>query len=319
MLDVVGFSTRMGRDDVGTTERVVALHGEVAALAGTHGGRVVHTAGDSVFAEFESIVAALECAVAIQQRIAKDESEDRLMVRIGLHFGDVLVHDDDLFGDGINLAARLEALAPPGGIAVSEVVVQEVGSRIDFEDWGTHALKNIARPVRVFVVPPSALGFPDSDTGQAEESGVPVEAAAAVEEVAALIRERVAAKRAYVGEPGDAPRIRRRPRGVSGVLGSGGFWMRLVLGGLMLAAVPSGWTTNGLYTLAGAVLVSGAAGDLAGAAVRRRGVGALTSAVGLALGALALDGTVGRAIVWAAAAATGGPALVAVLRRSDPS
>jgi adenylate cyclase len=118
MADIVGFSRMMGRDDEGTTERVVRFRSGVETLTESHGGRVVDTAGDSVFAVFESIVMALECATAIQQWLAKDDGEDRIMVRIGLHFGDVLVHDTSLFGDGVNIAAvssnwRRQVASPP--------------------------------------------------------------------------------------------------------------------------------------------------------------------------------------------------------------
>lgn len=325
MLDIVGFSRMMGRDDEATTERVVRFQGEVAALAGAHGGRVVDTSGDSVFARFDSIVAALECAAAIQSWLAKDDSPDRLLARIGLHFGDVLVHGEDLFGDGVNIAARLEQLAPPGGIAVSEVVFQEVGARLPFHDAGWYTLKNIDRKIRVHVVAPEHFGFPpapvaaDSDGPEMVIDGLG-EGVEAVRDVAALVRERVAAKRALAGRPvtvGDGGLVEvAAPRTMGRVLGSGGFWLQVAVGALLVGSHPAGWTSNGFYPLLGAVLVAGAVGALARAVTGHRGFGALffAGAAGVC-GWLFFDGAVSRGIVWALAAAALGPA-IAGFRRS---
>lgn len=328
MVDIVGFSRMMGRDDEGTTARVVQFHAEIETLTVNHGGRVVDRAGDSVFAVFESIVLALECASAIQQWLAKDDREDRIMVRIGLHFGDVLVHDDSLFGDGVNIAARLEQLAPAGGIAASEVVYQEVGGRIPFKDAGLHHLKNITRPIRVLVVPPEHFGFPPQPTAADPATGsAAVEGAEALREISALIKERVAEKR--LGRTPEvsledeieeiAERTRRKsakkPARVRDVLVSGGFWFSAVAGGLLVASHPGGWTSNGLYPVLGAVWLSAAVGELLGAATRRRGMRSLTLAAALGLsGWLFLDGTVSRAIVWVLAAAALGPAFAGMRR-----
>ena len=330
MADIVGFSRMMGRDDEGTTERVVRFRSGVETLTVSHGGRVVDTAGDSVFAVFESIVLALECASAIQQWLAKDDGEDRIMVRIGLHFGDVLVHDTSLFGDGVNIAARLEQLAPAGGIAASEVVYQEVGGRIPFRDAGLHTLKNIARPIRVYVVPPEHFGFPPApvgDTPDAAATAVVVEGAEAVREIAALIKERVADKRlrripdAALEQEIDeiaertGRRASRRPATLGEVMASGGFWFALASGSVLVASHPSGWTSNGLYPVVGALLVGSAAGSLLRVATGRRGMRALALAVALALSAwLFLDGAVSRAMVWVLAAAAVGPAIAGMRR-----
>jgi class 3 adenylate cyclase len=328
MTDIVGFSRLMSQDDEGTTERVVRFHAEVETLAASHGGRVVDTAGDSVFAVFESIVLALECAVALQQWLAKDDREDRLMVRVGLHFGDVLIHEDSLFGDGVNIAARLQQLAPPGGIAASEVVHQEVGGRIAFRDAGTHTLKNIARPIRVFVVPPEHFGFPPAPVGAPPEAAAAAltEGAEAVREIAGLVRERVAAKRARdaatdrledeIEEIAEhSGRRRRDPLTVGKVLASGGFWFSSAVGGLLVASYLTGWTANGLYPVLGALLVALEGGSLLRAMTRRRGMQSLAVAVALALSAWwFLDGTVSRAIVWAVAAAALGPAIAGMRR-----
>jgi hypothetical protein len=323
MADIVGFSRMMGRDDEGTTARVVRFRSEVETLTVNHGGRVVDTAGDSVFAVF---------ATAIQQWLAKDDGEDRLMVRIGLHFGDVLVRDDSLFGDGVNIASRLEQLAPAGGIAASEVVYQEVGSRIPFKDAGLHALKNIDRPIRVYVVSPEHFGFPPAAVGDSSDatdvtSTAAAEGAEAVREIAALIRERVAEKRlsripgssleeeveAIAGRTGH--KVSGEPTTVRGVLASGNFWLLLVAGGLLVASHPGGWTSNGFYPVLGAVLLAAAVGSVLSAATGRRGMRslALTVALGLA-GWFFLDGTVSRAIVWILAAAALGPAIAGMRR-----
>jgi Adenylate and Guanylate cyclase catalytic domain len=330
MADIVGFSKMMGRDDEGTAARVVRFHSEVETLTVSHGGRVVDTAGDSVFAVFESIVLALECASAIQQWLAKDDGEDRIMVRIGLHFGDVLVHDTSLFGDGVNIAARLEQLAPAGGIAASDVVYQEVGSRIPFKDAGLHTLKNIARPIRVYVVPPEHFGFSPTPVGSVPDTGASatVEGADAVREIAALIKERVAEKRLGHSPTGPveeeleaiAERTGRKAAKkrltVRDVMASGDFWFSLAAGSLLVASHPSGWTSNGIYPVLGALLVATAVGSLLRGATGRRGMRSLTMAVALGLsGWLFLDGTVSRAIVWVLAAAALGPA-IAGMRRS---
>ena len=315
MLDIAGFSRMMGRDDEGTTDRVVRFHDEVETLVTANGGRVVDTAGDSVFGAFESIVAALECATAIQQGLAKDDDPDRIMVRIGLHLGDVLVEDDRYFGDGVNVAARLQELAPVGGIAASEMAHHEVAGRLPWRDAGVRRLKNIARPVRVFVAAPANFGF-GAVTEPAELEGLPVPA-----ELAELIRDRIAEKRrrhpgVELPEGDDAPPRREHPRTVSGVLAAAGFWMQAAVGTLLVVAWFNGWTANGAYPFVGSILLGGAVGALLRGALRRPGVGRLVSALGLAAGSFFLGGAVPRAIAWVVAAAIAGPALVTVARGS---
>jgi len=359
-LDIVGFSAMMSRDDEAATARVVRFHRRVETLIGDHHGRVVDTAGDSVFAVFDSIVDAVECAGAVQRGLATADdavesaaevrrgsvtSADAIMVRIGLHFGDVLIEGDNLYGDGVNIAARLEDLAPPGGIAVSDVVYQEVRNRLPFVDGGSHTLKNIDRKVRVYRVPPEAFGHPApagvDDTGdELDDLELTIDGledgTIAVRDVAAAIREQLAKRaarrtlrdRAALGSTGGddepalpppPPEAPHRPRRLSDILGCAGFWVRLSGGVLLLASRPSGWTENGLYPLLGAILVAGPVGSLIAAIVGRRSTrgGAfalLVSAIGLAAGALFLEGTVSRAVVWVLAAATGGPALVTMIR-----
>jgi class 3 adenylate cyclase len=179
-LDVVGFSAMMGRDEEATTDRILALHRAVSDAVGAHGGSVAGTAGDSVLASFDSIVGAVTCAERIQKALASaDESAGaRIRARVGVHLGDVIVDGDTVFGDGVNIAARLEQAAEPGGILVSEAVYQQVKGRVDlpFEDAGVRRLKNIADPVRLYRVPASALGgdAPERAMRSAPSTGVEV-------------------------------------------------------------------------------------------------------------------------------------------------
>jgi len=157
--DVAGYSRLMGADEEGTHER---LQGHVRELVDPktteHRGRVVKNTGDGFLAEFPSVVDAVHCAVEIQRGMIDREPEVpadiRIRFRIGVNLGDVIVEEHDIFGDGVNVAARLESLAAPGGICVSRVVRDQVRDRLDyaFEDLGEQGVKNIARPVRVYRV-----------------------------------------------------------------------------------------------------------------------------------------------------------------------
>jgi len=124
-----------------------------------HRGRIVKTTGDGLLVEFASVVDAVRCAVELQHAIASRNDriakERRIEFRIGINLGDVIIEDDDIYGDGVNVAARLEALAEPGGICVSKVVRDQVRDKVDFgfEDLGEQQVKNIARPVRVYRIP----------------------------------------------------------------------------------------------------------------------------------------------------------------------
>ena len=165
MVDVSGFSRMMGRDEEGTTARIREFHVRTRSLVEAHEGRVVDTAGDSVFGEFDSVVHAVRCAQVIQHTQAAINAalqpEDRIETRIGVHLGDVIVQDYHVYGDGVNIAARLEAAADPGGICVSEAVYQQVRTKLDltFEDLGVQALKNIDYPIRVYRVRPPQPGL----------------------------------------------------------------------------------------------------------------------------------------------------------------
>ena len=157
--DVVGYSRLMGVDEEGTHERLQAhLRELVEPKIKEHHGRTVKNTGDGFLAEFASVVNAVRCAAELQRAMIDREAEvpedRRIRFRIGVNLGDVIVEDGDIFGDGVNVAARLEALAEPGGICVSRVVRDQVRDRLDFafEDMGEQRVKNIARPVRVYRV-----------------------------------------------------------------------------------------------------------------------------------------------------------------------
>ncbi len=157
-VDVVGYSRLMGEDEVGTA-RAVREHREAARpIVADCGGRVVKTTGDGLLLEFPSVVAAVECAIAIQklmvERSADAPEAKRIVYRIGVNLGDVLIDGDDILGDGVNIAARLEGLCEPGGVLISGAAYNHVRGRIDadFVDLGEKDLKNIARPVRVHAV-----------------------------------------------------------------------------------------------------------------------------------------------------------------------
>jgi adenylate cyclase len=163
--DVAGYSRLMGVDEAGTLASVTSHISEVFEPEITaHHGRIFKTMGDAVFAEFASVVDAVQCAIAVQEGMQKRNSEipeeRRIEFRIGVNLGDVIVQDDDVFGDGVNVAARLEGLATPGGIVVSGMVHEAIRSKLDaaFDDLGLQAVKNIAEPVHAFCIQKTASG-----------------------------------------------------------------------------------------------------------------------------------------------------------------
>ena len=146
--DMVGYSRLMGTDEVGTLERLKACEAEVIEPAVAHfGGRIVKRMGDGYLVEFASVVSAVECATAWQL-----DAREPIIFRIGIHLGDVIVEADDIFGDGVNIASRVEGLADPGGLAISDDAYRQVRDRLDsqWRDGGEREVKNIARPVRVW-------------------------------------------------------------------------------------------------------------------------------------------------------------------------
>lgn len=166
--DAVGYSRLMADDEIETVRTVRAFGAELAGLVEGHRGRVVDFTGDNLLAEFPSAVDATRCAVEIQNalrtRNAARAPERRMEFRIGLHLGDVLVEGERIYGDGINIAARLESLAPSGGICLSDMIHRQVHNKLDlsFEDLGDQTLKNLPDPIRVYRVagPPPAPAAP---------------------------------------------------------------------------------------------------------------------------------------------------------------
>jgi len=176
--DVVGYSRLMGCNEVGT---LTALNGRRAEVIepriSDHKGRVVKLTGDGLLAEFPSVVNAVECATSIQKEMRArnvDLPEDRrIELRIGINLGDVIAEGDDIFGDGVNIAARIESVGRPGGVAVSAAVRDHIGNKLDigFEDMGDQQLKNIAQPVRIYEVISAGSTESAAATGTAVEPG----------------------------------------------------------------------------------------------------------------------------------------------------
>src|SRR6516162_2381922 len=156
--DMVGYSRLMGLDEAGTATALREHRAAAVPLITQHGGRIVKTTGDGLLIEFGSAVGAVECALALQrlatERNAGIASERRMQWRIGVHIGDVLIEGEDILGDGVNIAARLEGIAEPGGICTSEDAFRQVRGKVEveFADLGEQSLKNIARPLRVYRV-----------------------------------------------------------------------------------------------------------------------------------------------------------------------
>src|SRR5260370_27615172 len=162
--DVAGYSRLMGADEEGTLARLKAHQRElIDPKIREHRGRIVKTTGDGILIEFPSVIEAVSCAVAVQQgmveRNAETPEEQRIIFRVGLNLGDIIVEDGDIHGDGVNIAARLESIAEPGGICISEDAFRQVRGKVDaeFADIGEQSLKNIARPLRGY---PIVLGRP---------------------------------------------------------------------------------------------------------------------------------------------------------------
>jgi class 3 adenylate cyclase len=263
MADVAGFSRLMARDEEGTTREIQAFHARVRERVAEHEGRIVDTAGDSVFGEFDSVVLATRCAQAIQAdqalRNASTPRDQRIETRIGVHVGDVIVEEYKIYGDGVNIAARLEALAEPGEILVSEAVYQQVRNKVDaeFSDAGVRALKNIDHPVRVYRLIPSAL--------------VPV--------------QRAVEAPAQVAGPRGA-RLPRDARSLADVVLQPNIALPLVVGLAMLVSPILLFPTAGLLPAGGSVLTGLTLGRVAD---RRRGRrGGLLVGLGLGLAACAL-------------------------------
>src|SRR5262249_50638133 len=156
-VDVAGYSRLMGADEAGTLAALKAVRRElVDPKIAEYRGRIVKTTGDGLLLEFASVVDAVRCAIEVQTAVAERAGNvpgnRRILFRVGVNVGDIIIEGDDIFGDGVNLAARLQEIAAPGGITLSHAAREQVGARLDaaFHDDGEHSLKNIARPVRVW-------------------------------------------------------------------------------------------------------------------------------------------------------------------------
>jgi adenylate cyclase len=177
--DVVGYSGLMEIDETGTLARLKANRAQIFdPHVASHGGRVFKLMGDGALVEFPSVVAAVDCALAIQAATEETERElpdgKRIRYRIGINLGDVIIDGDDIYGDGVNVAARIQALAPAGGIALSKMVRDNVEGKIAraLEDTGDHSLKNIERPVHVYVVGSSPRS--EAKSAQSDRRGLSV-------------------------------------------------------------------------------------------------------------------------------------------------
>jgi len=156
--DVAGYSRLMGLDEVGTARTLRGHRVVTDALVAKHGGRLVKTTGDGVLLEFPSVVDAVECAVAVQA-VMTERNEGvpvgrRMLFRIGINLGDIMIEGEDILGDGVNIAARLERIAEPGGICISSSAYEHVRGKVavEFTNLGEQTLKNIARPIRAYAV-----------------------------------------------------------------------------------------------------------------------------------------------------------------------
>jgi adenylate cyclase len=174
--DVAGYSRLMGLDEEGTLTRLKALRkGLVDPAIASHRGRIVKTTGDGMLVEFASAVDAVRCAVEVQRGVtgqnADATTDIRIEFRIGIHVGDIIIDENDIFGDGVNIAARLEGIAEPGGVCISDDAQRQVRGKVDFasEDLGLQTLKNIAEPMRAWRVQLQSVAKaqPGSLAGQA--------------------------------------------------------------------------------------------------------------------------------------------------------
>ncbi len=177
--DVVGYSRLMGADEVGTLRALKSVRKDLVdpALA-AYGGRIVKTTGDGLLVDFASVVDAVACAVAIQRKMAernKDIPQDkRIVLRVGINIGDIIIDGNDIFGDGVNIAARLESICEPGGLCISDIARDQVRDKLPltFADGGEQQVKNIVRPVRVFALSPQAVAeAPELEAGRSAPAG----------------------------------------------------------------------------------------------------------------------------------------------------
>ncbi len=192
--DVAGYSRLMGADEVGTLAALKAHRAEaIDPKLAQHHGRIVKTTGDGILIEFPSVVAAVQCAVEIQEdlraRNASVPPEKRIELRMGINVGDIIVESGDVFGDGVNIAARLEQLAEPGGICISRAAYEQVRDKLafKFEDCGQQSVKNIARPIRVYRFAAEGTSVPPPARANAPPRRVAAMGAVALSVLAVLV------------------------------------------------------------------------------------------------------------------------------------
>jgi adenylate cyclase len=174
-IDVVGYSRLMGEDEAGTA-LIIREHREAARpIVAGFSGRIVKTMGDGLLLEFTSVVAAVECAIAIQMLMIERNIDvpetKRIVYRVGVNLGDVLIDGDDILGDGVNIAARLEGICEPGGVLISGAAHDHVRGKIDFDfaDLGDQTLKNIMLPVKAYAVKIGEASAPSVTSGQTSD------------------------------------------------------------------------------------------------------------------------------------------------------
>src|SRR6266404_4927737 len=190
--DLAGYSRLMGADEEGTHQRLQALRRELLDLKiAEHHGRIVKNTGDGLLAEFASVVDAVRCAAELQRGMLDREpeltDERQVRFRIGINLGDVIADGDDIFGAGVNVAARLEALAEPGGICISRTVRDHIRDKLPYplEDRGEQSVKNIARPLRVYALRPETVAELPASSAPPEVQGRRRRAVAAITATAA--------------------------------------------------------------------------------------------------------------------------------------
>jgi len=325
MADVVGFSRMMGQDEDATTSAILLFHERVKATVERFGGRVVGTAGDSVFGDFDSIVEALECATEIQESLHienRDQPHDRrIEARIGLHLGDVIVEERNVFGDGVNVAARLEQLADPGGIMLSEAVYQLVRGRTDLpiEGLGTRQLKNIEEPIGIYRIGPDAFGGEAvvRDDGVETPRSIGTIASKdtreAIREMFGSLADDIRSEVADAHTDGDDEVIEIEVDEPDGnrviTLFKAGNLTLIAIGIAGILAWTSGWSDNAWYPFFGAFLIGRGIGSALERVSRRVGVSGLFGSIGLAIGTGFHGNGVTKAIFWVMAVAMFGSAV----------
>jgi class 3 adenylate cyclase len=307
MADIAGFTRLMATDEDGTTARVVDMHSRVRAAVEDHGGRVVSTAGDSVFGLFDSVVEAFECGRRIQEEAAKDQEPlprgDRIALRMGLHVGDVIEEGEDVFGEGVNIASRLEEMSEPGGLAVSGAVHDQIGARVelDFEDHGERSLRGIGRRVRVHTLSAEALGGEGLPTGVDEGDDLEV-----ARDAMRRAAEVVARGREGRGDDGERSVVRA-------VFGVGNLTV-LAIGLLAMIPEVTDASPSGLWTTVGGALTGLGVGMVLSDATGRRGLLGVFLGIGTGIGASWLGNQIVRAAVWVSAAGMLGAGIEAFRR-----